>query len=261
MARRRRAAQPVRPAVGALRPRTGRRRRSPSCARRGTRATGISSTAVTPSSTRSASRSIAASNVPPRRERADVQLVDHESASAAPPAGVGPGERRGSTTADGAVHAVGLEPRRRIGEAVAVVEPVAVAARRAEPSRRPPRGSRRAPAAAARRRSAARGRARPARACGAQTRNVVAAVARSRRGPELERRRPVAAQQHDGERRQGERRATERLRRATGTGPASTPPMLPYAAAAVDLGVAVDELGPVARRRDADPVVRAAAPA
>ncbi len=131
-ARRRRARAGRRACRSSAPARTARRRRSPSCASPGKSATGISSMAVTPRSARYGRRSIAAAERPLRRERADVQLVDHESrraAAAASPASV-QRNARGIDDLRRPVHAVRLEARRRVREdrsGVVAVEAITVA--------------------------------------------------------------------------------------------------------------------------------------
>ena len=103
--------------------RTGRRRRSPSCARPGNSATGISSTAVTPRSRRCRQLGIDGVERAFGRERADVQLVDHEAAQGrASEFAVGPGERLRIDEARWPVHAVRLGARARIGTLLVAVD-------------------------------------------------------------------------------------------------------------------------------------------
>ena len=97
-------AQALRAAVGDVRGATGRRRRSPSCARPGNSATGISSIAVTPSSAQlGQARGSAAVEGALGRERADVQLVDDELA----PVEAGASPRRSTRTRPGRRPATG----------------------------------------------------------------------------------------------------------------------------------------------------------
>ena len=114
--RRRRAAsaRPGRRRRGAAR--TGRRRRSPSPGRPENSATGISSIASTPRSTRWSRCSITASKVPAARERADVQLVEDRAGQRRPrQPSIGPGNARGRPAADGPSTPAGCDGERGSG--------------------------------------------------------------------------------------------------------------------------------------------------
>ena len=100
---------------------------APVAVARETRAIGISSIAVTPSSTRSSRCAIAPAKSPVRGERAEMQLVDDDLfPRPAAPAGVGPAIGAGVDDLAGAVHAIGLKARGRVGKAFAV-DPIAIA--------------------------------------------------------------------------------------------------------------------------------------
>ena len=89
-------------------------------------ATGMSSTALMPTSTSSSSAATAPSKVPSGRERPDVHLGDHVLPERPRPvAGVAPLVRAQVDHLRGPVHAVGLRPRRRVGEGPVAVEEVA----------------------------------------------------------------------------------------------------------------------------------------